>query len=231
MRGGLNVDKLSLVRSESFGAVVCDFWESKDGVILMTAEQLGAVLGYADPAKGISNLVSRNGYLDHPEFSSTLKMRGESGKLRETRVFTEDGIYEVSMLAGTDKAMEFRAKIRGVLKDIRAGRATLVATKQIRRELTDILEDSGENDRMYGHAHKNYTDLIYKHVTGKLAFQLREDMGLPKTANVREHLPLEMRVQIARLEDAVRSFVAMGYSYGEIKGFLEGKALMAGGAH
>jgi hypothetical protein len=130
------------------------------------------------------------------------------------------------MLAGTPKAAEFRAWIRGILKALRKGEIALVITKTIRRELTDILQDSGENDRMYGHAHKNYTDLIYKHVTGKLAFQLREDMALPRTANVREHLPFEMRIEIARLEDAVRAFVAMGYSYAEIKGFLEGKRLV-----
>jgi prophage antirepressor-like protein len=222
------MDKLKLIRSESFGAVMCDFWKNSQGEIMMTGEQLGTALEYADPIKAISNLVARNPYLADAEFSVVLKMRSTDGKRYMTRLFTEDGIYEVAMLSGTDRAKAFRAWIRGVLKALRKGEAVILATKQIRREFTDVLEETGENARMFGYAHKNYTDLIYKKTLGKLAYQIRNEMSLPRTANVREHLPLETRVEVARMEDAVKAFVAFGYSYAEIKEFLSSKALPGG---
>lgn len=221
------MDKLKLIRSESFGAVTCDFWKNSEGEIFMTNSQLNEALGYASKT-GIDVLVKRNPYLGGAEFSGTFKMKAPDGKRYMTRLFTEDGIYEVAMLASTPKAQEFRAWIRGVLKALRKGEAVILATKQIRREFTDVLEETGENARMFGYAHKNYTDLIYKKTLGKLAYQIRNEMSLPRTANVREHLPLETRVKVARMEDAVKAFVAFGYSYAEIKEFLSSKTLPRG---
>lgn len=120
---------LALVRSESFGTIQCDFWTNDDGNIFMTSKQLGQALGYADPQKGIDNILSRNDYLKQPEFSVTLKMRGADEKQYDTRLFTEDGIYEVTFLASTDKAREFRNWVRGILKSLRTGEATII-TKQ-----------------------------------------------------------------------------------------------------
>lgn len=42
--------------------------------------------------------------LNFIEFSVTLKMRATDGKQYDTRIFTEDGIYEVTLLAKTEKA-------------------------------------------------------------------------------------------------------------------------------
>lgn len=110
---------LKLVRTEKFGDVPCDFYRNENGETFMTSVQLGLALEYSDPRKGIDNLISRNGYLGSDEFSVTLKLRATDGKQYDTRVFTEDGIYEVTMLSGTIKAQEFRRFIRGVLKQIR----------------------------------------------------------------------------------------------------------------
>ncbi|MDT8901128.1 Bro-N domain-containing protein [Anaeroselena agilis] len=111
------MNELRLVKSESFGTVKCDFYHGDDA-ICMTSEQLGQALGYADPQKAISNLANRNMYLNAPEFSGFLNLRTPGG-MQLTRVFTEDGIYEVAMLARTDQANAFRAWVRSVIKSIR----------------------------------------------------------------------------------------------------------------
>lgn len=115
---------LALVRSESFGTIQCDFWKNDDGSIFMTSEQLGQALGYSSPRVSISNLVNRNEYLKNKEFSGVINLMTPSGT-QETRVFTEDGIYEVTFLASTEKAREFRNWVRGILKSLRAGEATI----------------------------------------------------------------------------------------------------------
>ena len=119
------MNDLVLYKSERFGNYICDFWEDDNNQILMSSEQLGTVLGFTNPSKGISNLVNRNEYLKDFEFSSTLALRTEAG-MRETRLFTEDGIYEVAFLSGTNKAKEFRSWVRKLLKAIHHGEIQLL---------------------------------------------------------------------------------------------------------
>lgn len=119
------MSNLSLIKSESFGTVQCDFWQNESGDVFMTSKQLGQALEYSDPQKGIDNILSRNNYLKKDEFSDTLNLRGPDSKNYNTRIFTEDGIYEVTMLAGTDKAKEFRRWFRKVLKGLRKGQIRL----------------------------------------------------------------------------------------------------------
>ncbi|MCI8481536.1 MAG: hypothetical protein HFJ27_00075 [Clostridia bacterium] len=84
---------LELVKSFNFNDVKCDIY-SKDNEVFMTSTQLGEVLGYNNPRKSISNLVNRFEYLKERDFSGVIKLVTPSGS-QETRVFTEDGIYEV----------------------------------------------------------------------------------------------------------------------------------------
>lgn len=110
--------EFKMVKSEDFCGVKCDFY-SNDENIGMTASQLGSCLGYSDPVRNISKLVSRNEYLDKEEFSRVARLTTLDGKERDVRLFTEDGIYEVTMLSKTEKAKEFRAFVRTVVKSIR----------------------------------------------------------------------------------------------------------------
>lgn len=93
----------------------------------MTINQLAACLGYADKA-GIERLIERNPYLKNEEFSYIQKVPHAVGGTQSTRTFTEDGIYEVTMLSGQPKSKEFRAWIRKILKALRSGNAEMVST-------------------------------------------------------------------------------------------------------
>lgn len=120
---------LRLIKSESFGGVQADIY-SNDKDMYMTALQLGECLDYANPRESINKIVSRNEYLRTEEFSSEVVLTSEAGE-RQTRVFTEDGIYEVTMLSRTDKAKEFRSWIRRILKGLRKGEVKLVPSKSL----------------------------------------------------------------------------------------------------
>jgi len=139
------VNDLVLFKSENFQGIECDFWSNDNNEVFMTSEQLGMVLGFSDPSKGISNLINRklksgeipNEYLKTKEFSSSLAMRTPSG-MQETRIFTEDGIYEVAFLAKTEKAKEFRSWVRKILKCLRIGELELLR-KQIEEDKPKLL--------------------------------------------------------------------------------------------
>lgn len=111
---------LELVKSENFGTVQADIY-SDGNRVFMTIDQLARCLEYADKS-GVEKIIQRNGYLKNPEFLGTAKLSvpNRNGfSEQETCLFTEDGIYEVTMLSKQPKAREFRAWIREVLKSIR----------------------------------------------------------------------------------------------------------------
>jgi phage anti-repressor protein len=84
------------------------------------------------------------------------------------------------------------------------------STKITRRELTDIIKDSGENDRMHGHAYFNYTMLIYR----KLGIEYT------KTKNFRDTLTPEQLKAVENLEKLAETYIKMGYDYSQIKNTL-----------
>ena len=128
------MSELQLIKSERFGGVQCDFYGATNE-IYMTINQLSECLGYASKS-GIENILGRNEYLKKVEFSSTHKLWVD-GKEREARVFTEDGIYEITMLSKTDKAKEFRAWVRGILKALRCGKSKLVGMTDYQQMMAD----------------------------------------------------------------------------------------------
>ena len=113
------MDKLQLVKSERFGEAEADIYSDGDDMY-MTINQLAECLEYSDKS-GVQKIVDRNPYLNGAEFSGTDNLSLPRGGTQLTRIFTEDGIYEVTMLSRQPKAREFRAWIRGILKALRKG--------------------------------------------------------------------------------------------------------------
>lgn len=121
----MSKNELQLVKTDVFGGMEYDIY-SDNKEMYMTLAQLSCCLGYSSK-DSIKSLLSRNEYLKQEEFSKVVSICNpldNSEKGQKTRVFTEDGIYEVTMLAKTDVAKEFRARVRMVLKGIRAGKIT-----------------------------------------------------------------------------------------------------------
>lgn len=137
---------------------------------------------------------------------------------------TRDGFTLLAMGYNGEKAMQFKeAYIRqfnemekallGKIKEREKGIA-------VRQALTKAIQQSGENDRMHGHAYSTYTDLIYKAVLGKTAKQLREELGIGKQDNLRDLLSAEELAKVKSVEMVVSGLVDCGWGYNEIKEFI-----------
>lgn len=124
-------NKLELVKSFNFNNIECDIY-SKNNEVYMTSTQLGKALGYNEPRKAISKIVSRNEYLKDKEFSGVVNLVTPSGE-QETRVFTEDGIYEITMLSRTETGKKFRKVVRGVIKSLRKGENKIIKTSEYQK--------------------------------------------------------------------------------------------------
>ena len=127
--------ELELVKSAKFGEVQADIYKNGEEPC-MTTEQLGECLGYSHPRENINKIVQRNPYLRSQEFSCEVKMTSQSGA-KNTRVFTEDGIYEITLLAKTEKAKEFRSWVRRVLKSLRKGDTKIVSMTQYQKMMAE----------------------------------------------------------------------------------------------
>lgn len=169
-------NNLSIVQSENFGKVQCDFWKDRQSNIYMTINQLSQALGYVD-RNGIDQIIKRNEYLKQNEFSVTDKMSGTDGKYYETRLFTEDGIYEVTFLSKTEKAREFRAWVRGILKALRRGQVKLVPTTEEKRKLSEARYNNSLSRKANillklaekAEISKEYRQVLYSYATAIIA--------------------------------------------------------------
>lgn len=143
------MNSLQLIKSEKFGDVECDIY-SNEKEMFMTISQLAECLGYASKS-GVEKIFQRNEYLRNEEFSAEVNLTlggtdkmGVPKTIQSTRVFTEDGIYEVTMLAKTEKAKEFRAFIRKVLKSLRKGEAKLIKPSNEQIQLLEIKKKNAD---------------------------------------------------------------------------------------
>lgn len=91
----------------------------------------------------------------------------------------------------------------------------------IRQSLTKALQQLAENERMHGHAYSTYTNCIYKVMFGKNAKQLREDLGIRKTDNIRDYLSAEELKAIQSMEYLVSGLVDCDWGYDQIKEFIQ----------
>lgn len=166
------MNELTLIKSADFGGIQCDFY-GKGNEVYMTIAQLSECLGYAS-RKSVEKLIERNIYLKQPEFSVTDNLSATDGKTYGTRIFTEDGIYEVTMLSKTEKAKEFRAWVRAILKSLRTGKAKLVGMTEYQQMIVNTRAENARIrkaqilERMASQYSGTFKQVLHAHATKEL---------------------------------------------------------------
>ena len=116
----------------------------QDGEFFFTAEEIGRHLGYSEPAKAINTLFRRNRN-ELKLYSRHISLMCRDGIERNSHAFSEEGLYILSMLARTNEAKKFRARVALLLRRIRKeymerqlaeaeGRGFALGTEQARNE-------------------------------------------------------------------------------------------------
>lgn len=115
-----NTEELSLVKSENFGAVQCDFWKNESNDYFMTRDQIGTALGYTDPRIAITKIHNRNrDRLD--KFSVVTKLVSTDGKTYSTTVYSSKGVYEICRFSRQPKADAFMDWVWNIIDNLRTG--------------------------------------------------------------------------------------------------------------
>ena len=139
----------------------------------------------------------------------------------------QQATFLLTLLKNTPVVVEFKKELVQqffVMRDELARRRELrAAGKPIRRGLTDALRDSGEVERMEGHAYGTYTNLALRLTTGKNARQLREERGASRNALAVDILTAEELKVYQQKEAAIAVLLDAGLCYGAIKAILAGK--------
>lgn len=129
-------NELTLVTNENINGVDCSIYR-KGKEFYMTRQQIGEALEYADPKKAMAELHSRNKErLD--KFSRVHKLRTHDSDgrevMRDTYIYSEQGIYEILMKSDQPKATEFRDKVYELLKALRTKTHKVVEASEYDKE-------------------------------------------------------------------------------------------------
>ena len=139
----------------------------------------------------------------------------------------QQSTFLLTLLKNTPVVVAFKKELVRqffIMRDELARRRELrVIGKPIRRSLTDALRDSGEVERMHGHAYSAFTDLALKLATGQIARQLRRERGADKAARAVDILTAEEMEAYQRKEAAIAVLLDAGLCYDAIKAALAGK--------
>ena len=88
------MSNLTLITTETFNNLPCNFYRNMNDDILLTREQIGQALEYSNLQKAIDNIHSKHrNRLD--ELSVITKLRATDGKCYNTMLYTERGIMKI----------------------------------------------------------------------------------------------------------------------------------------
>lgn len=134
-----------------------------------------------------------------------------------------------TFLRNTEQVIKFKVLLVKAFYSMRNEIVNRKETRDIakidRNNLTKMIEDSGEQERMHNQGYSNYTNLVYKSLFGMNKKQLCESKGIvyKKDMSLREFLTTEEIESIRQREVMVTEFIKLEYDYGQIKNLLKVK--------
>ncbi|WP_066460213.1 antA/AntB antirepressor family protein [Anaerotruncus rubiinfantis] len=148
--------------------------------------------------------------------------RGGSNKI--DYILTMDTAKEMAMLERSEKGKMIRRYFIEAEKRYRELKFVRVRSKAERRLFTDIIKELIPESPNKRWAYKQFTDLVYKHVTGYNAKQLRELHDKPNDFNVRELLTPQQLKEVIKYESIIQGLLNLGQDYHGVKAILDNPA-------
>jgi phage anti-repressor protein len=146
------------------------------------------------------------------------------GSNRIDYILTMDAAKEFAMLERNDKGKMVRRYFIEVEKRYRDIKITRARAKAERKLFTDIIKELIPESPNKKWAYKQFTDLVYKHVTGYNAKQLREMNDKPADFNIRELLTAQQLKEVLKYESIIQGLLQLGQDYSGVKAILDNPA-------
>ena len=194
---------------------------------VVNARELWKALGSKQEyANWIKSRISSYGFQeneDYISFDEVIK-RANGATTRKEYIITLDTAKEIAMVENNEKGREVRRYFIEAEKRYRELKIIRTRSKAERRLFTDILKEVLPESPHKKWAYKQFTDLVYKHVTGYNAKQLREMYDKPKDFNVRELLTQQQIREVMRYESIIQGLLNLGQDYRGVKAILDNPA-------
>lgn len=145
-----HAEGLKLVITEKFAGLDVDFYKDENNNIYMTRNQIGAALEYANPNDAI-RLIHRKNRERLDTISVSFKLTATDGKLYNTTLYNEKGIYEILRKSDQPKADEFYDFVYDIIEGLRKGELQIKATPQNYVEALRALADAEEEKEKLSH--------------------------------------------------------------------------------
>lgn len=156
----------------------------------------------------------------------------EKGEERPCFLCTRLGCDMIANKMTGEKGTLFTAayvtKFRRMEKELATRHELREVGKPVQRELTDAIRDSGEAQRMHGHAFNTYTNLIYRAALGQTAPQIRKARNAPKDAHAVDYLTSDELRAVEKKKRLVTDLLDDGYSYEAIRSIVHPKGQATG---
>lgn len=162
--------------------------------------------------------------LDYCLLAKSGEQTGRGGSNKIDYLVTMDTAKEMAMLERNDMGKMVRRYFIEAEKRYRELKIIRARSKAERRLFTDILKEVLPESPNKKWAYKQYTDLVYKHVTGYSAKQLRELNDKPKDFNVRELLTPQQLREVMKYESIIQGLLQLGQDYHGVKAILDNPA-------
>lgn len=121
-------NNLKLITTETFGDLSCNFYRNMNDDILITREQIGYALEYANPNSSLSMIHKR--HKDRLDCLSVVtKLLSTDGKEYETILYTQRGVMEICRWSNKPKANQFMDWVWDIIEKYRNNE--LVANTQL----------------------------------------------------------------------------------------------------
>ena len=160
---------------------------------------------------------------DYRSFDKIIK-RPTGATTRKEYLLTMDTAKEIAMVENNEKGRMVRRYFIEAEKRYRELKIIRARSKAERRLFTDILKEVLPESPHKSWRYKQFTDLVYKHVTGYNAKQLREMYDKPKDFNVRELLTPQQLREVVRYEGIIQGLLQLGQDYDGVKAILNNPA-------
>lgn len=194
---------------------------------VVNARELWKALGSKQEfANWIKNRIESYGFQensDYISFDEVIK-RATGATTKREYLLTLDTAKELAMVESNEKGQMVRRYFIEAEKRYRELKIIRARSKAERRLFTDILKEVLPESPHKNWRYKQFTDLVYKHVTGYNAKQLREMYDKPKDFNVRELLTPQQLREVIRYESIIQGLLQLGQNYNGVKAILDNPA-------
>lgn len=215
---------MELITTQHYGGNTFSFYSTKRKDIFMTINELATGFGYASKS-GIEKLIQRNPHLLDKEYSSITSVpisisstddlggaRKQKIQLREVRVFSKLGIFEIGCLSRTKVAKAFRKWLYNYIEKLENTLIHDIVAHTKSKDLQKMLHDAVYESPTY----------INKEDSSKAKVIMNINKLLIKTASQsrvkhKEDMTAEEIHKLEHLEHKTIALLNEGKCYQEIK--------------